>query len=175
MHICAGWIKGVRQVPTPFFNKRPVPLDISLIVIHCIALPPKTFNTPYVDDLFVGKLDKDAHPYFQDIYNLELSTHLFINRQGNITQYVSFLDRAWHAGRSIYKNKKECNDYGIGIELEGSDDLPYTKEQYETLDKVIDLLKQTYIDIKDNIVAHSEIAPKRKTDPGIYFDWSRYR
>lgn len=176
LQICAGWLTSVpslvRQVPTKNFNTRPQH-EISLIVIHCIALPPRTYGGAYVDHLFTNSLDPKIHPYFAGIYQQELSTHLFINRQGQITQYVSFLDRAWHAGRSSYFGHKECNDYGIGIELEGSDDDIYTLEQYVVLNEVIKLLQRTYPDIGQNIASHSEIAPNRKTDPGKYFDYAK--
>lgn len=162
----------VRQVPTPNFNQRPAH-EISLIVIHCIALPPHHYGGPYIDHLFTKSLDPKVDPYFEGIYQQELSTHLFINRQGQITQYVSFLDRAWHAGRSSYFGHVECNDYGIGIELEGADDDVYTDEQYARLNEVIQLLKRTYPDIQDHIASHSEVAPARKTDPGKLFDYAR--
>lgn len=174
MKIVAGWLSGsnVRQVPTKNFNKRPEG-EISMVVIHCIALPPKKYGGPHVDELFTMSLDPNADPYFKDLAGVELSTHLFINREGLITQYVSFLDRAWHAGRSSYQGKLECNDFGIGIELEGSDDDYYTDEQYEALNEVLDLLYATYPDIKDRVASHSEVAPSRKTDPGPYFDYKR--
>lgn len=176
LKIKAGWLEGnsmvLRQVPTVNFNTRPQH-EISLIVIHCIALPPHTYGGYFVDHLFTKSLDPKIHPYFEGIYQHELSTHLFINRQGKITQYVSFLDRAWHAGRSSYFGHLECNDYGIGIELEGADDDVYTVEQYAVLQAVIKLLQQTYPDIQDHIASHSEIAPARKTDPGKYFDYSK--
>ena len=174
MRIIAGWLegRGVRQVPTRNFNRRPAG-EISLIVMHGISLPPRKFGGPYVDQLFTSSLKAEDDPYFEGIYQLELSTHLFINRQGVITQYVSFLDRAWHAGRSSYRDQPECNDYGIGIELEGTDDIPYTDEQYQALDKVVTLLRATYPDIGDRVASHSEIAPGRKTDPGPVFDYTR--
>lgn len=170
----AGWLDGtlVRQVPTRNFNARPQH-EISLIVIHCIALPPKQYGGKYVDHLFTNCLDPKVHPYFETIYKAELSSHLFINRLGQITQYVSFLDRAWHAGRSSYFGQLECNDYGIGIELEGADDDVYTAEQYVVLNEVIKLLQRTYPDIQDRIASHSEIAPQRKTDPGPFFDYGK--
>lgn len=174
LEIVAGWLSGpgVRQVPTPNFNQRPGH-EISLIVIHCIALPPHHYGGPYIDHLFTNSLDPKVDPYFEGIYKQELSTHLFINRQGKITQYVSFLDRAWHAGRSSYSGHVECNDYGIGIELEGADDDTYTDEQYERLNEVIKLLQRTYPEIQDHIASHSEVAPTRKTDPGQFFDYAR--
>ncbi len=174
MRIISGWLEGsgVRQVPTKNFNARPQG-EISLIVLHGISLPPGKFGGPFVDRLFVGDLDPKDDPYFEGIYKLELSTHLFINRQGVITQYVSFLDRAWHAGRSSYQGQIECNDFGIGIELEGTDTTEYTQEQYEALNKVIGLLRATYPDIKDRVASHSEVAPGRKTDPGEAFDYRK--
>lgn len=172
MHIVAGWLNGpqVRQVPTKHFNSRPTG-EISLIVLHGISLPPHHFGGPYVDDLFIGALDPSIDPYFEGIYQSELSTHLFINRQGRVTQYVSFLDRAWHAGRSSYQGQKECNDFGIGIELEGTDECEYTAVQYQILKDIVKLLQHTYPDIKERIASHSEVAPGRKTDPGPYFDY----
>lgn len=179
LRIVAGWLSGVsatgtvvRQVPTRNFNQRPLH-EISLIVLHGISLPPSQYGGPYVDQLFTMSLDPKVHPYFEGIYNQELSTHIFINRQGVITQYVSFLDRAWHAGRSSYLGHLECNDYGIGIELEGTDDEPYTEVQYQVLRELVLLLQQSYIDIKDHIASHSEVAPGRKTDPGPFFDYAK--
>ncbi len=175
MEIKAGFLQGVRCVPTKIFGKRPSPLDISLIVIHNITLPPALFNTPYVDELFTMTLNPNEHPYFKAIAHLELSTHLFINRQGRITQYVSFLDRAYHAGRSSYQGRVECNDFGIGIELEGTDYCPYTKEQYQSLDECIKAINKAYPDTVGHIAGHNEVAPLRKSDPGAFFDWQRYR
>lgn len=173
MRIVAGWMEGVRQVPTPFFNTRKKPLDISLIVIHGISLPPGIFGGHYIDDLFTGTLDKNADPYFEAIYKLEVSTHLFINRQGIITQYVSFLDRAWHAGRSSYNGEAECNDFSVGIELEGTDFEAYTEKQYQSLNAAVKALRRTYPQIQNRIAGHSDIAPGRKTDPGPFFDFSK--
>lgn len=175
LNIVAGWLQGVRCVPTKIHGERPKPWDISLVVIHNISLPPGVFNTPYIDDLFTLSLDPKAHPYFENIAALELSTHVFIDRQGRITQYVSFLDRAYHAGRSSYQGRKECNDYGIGIELEGTDYEPFTKEQYRSLKEVIAAINRAYPETCGRIAGHSEVAPGRKTDPGPYFDWSAVR
>ncbi len=179
LEIKSGWLSStdsiVRQVPTKRFGSRPSGTIISLIVIHFISLPPKRFGGHYVDNLFTGNLDENAHPYFKDVAPLEVSTHLFINRKGQITQFVSFLDRAWHAGRSSYNGHKECNDYSIGIELEGCEDCEYTIEQYKTLKEVVTLLKDTYKEIGNNIAGHDEVAPGRKTDPGPLFDWSSIR
>lgn len=179
MHIVAGWLQAgaegdprVRQVATRNFNQRPQH-EISLVVLHGISLPPDHFGGPYVDQLFTKSLDPKAHPYFANLYQQELSTHLFINRQGEITQYVSFLDRAWHAGRSAYQGQKECNDFGIGIELEGTDTQEYTEAQYHVLRQVLAVLQATYPDIGERVASHSEVAPGRKTDPGPYFDYHK--
>lgn len=171
--IVAGWLEGVRQVPTARFNRRPAGTDITLIVIHCIALPPCHFGGPHVDEIFLGRLDPTAHPYFKLAAAVECSTHFFINRTGLITQYVSCLDRAWHAGRSAYRGRPECNDYSVGIELEGCEYCAYTKEQYDSLKVCVAALRQAYPGIGDKITAHSTIAPGRKTDPGPYFDFSQ--
>lgn len=175
MRILNGWLCGVRQVPVKHFGARSVPLDISLVVIHSISLPPQHFGGHYVDALFTGNLDPKAHPYFKNIAHLELSSHLFIDRAGRITQYVSFLDRAWHAGRSVYKGRKECNDYSIGIELEGSDYCAYTIAQYESLNEVLQSLYKAYPRTRGALAGHNEVAPLRKTDPGIYFAWKFFR
>ncbi len=176
MQVLGGWLSGVRQVPLPpdRFNQRPAG-EISLVVIHSISLPPNHFGGTFVDDLFTGCLDPDAHPYFRPIAGQELSTHLFINRQGRVTQYVSFLDRAWHAGRSSFRGQKECNDYSIGIELEGGDYCAYTLEQYAALKEVLRALIKAYPAIGDRIAGHNEVAPGRKTDPGPHFNWDALR
>lgn len=172
LQIKAGWLQGIRQVPTCRYGSRPQPLEISLIVIHGISLPSGSFGGPYIDALFTHTLDPKAHPYFAGIADLEVSTHLLIRRDGSITQYVSFLDRAWHAGRSAYKGQAECNDYSVGIELEGTDTEAYTKAQYQSLKAVIAALRAEYPDIGSRIAGHCEVAPLRKTDPGPAFDWS---
>lgn len=175
LKIISGWMQGVRQVPVSRFGPRPVGTEISLVVIHGISLPPGQFGGPYVDDLFTGILDPAAHPYFAAIAGLECSTHLLIDRRGRITQYVSFLDRAWHAGRSSYHGHKECNDYSVGIELEGTDDCAYTKMQYQSLVEVMQALRLAYPAIGNHVAGHCEVAPLRKTDPGPYFDWQSVR
>lgn len=175
LSIKAGWLDGVRQVPVSRYGSRPSPLDISLVVLHGISLPPGHFGGPFVDEIFTGNLNPDAHPYFARVASLEVSTHVFIDRHGRITQYVSFLDRAWHAGRSVYQGRPECNDYGIGIELEGTDTMPYTTEQYMSLDRVLEAIYAEYPATRGHIAGHSEVAPGRKTDPGPYFDWSQVR
>lgn len=168
-------MQGIRHLPTSRFNHRPAGTEISLIVIHYISLPPNLFGGHYVDDLFLGTLDESAHPYFRGLASFECSTHLFIDRKGRITQYVSFLERAWHAGRSSFCDHKECNDFSIGIELEGCSYCAYTNEQYQALDRCVAALKQAYPAIGDNLAGHSEVAPGRKEDPGPYFNWQRYR
>lgn len=175
MKIENGWMQGVRKLPTSRFSARPAGVKIFLIVIHYISLPPNSFGNHYVDDLFTGKLDESVHPYFKGLSSFECSSHLFINRLGQITQYVSFDDKAWHAGRSEYHGHKECNDFSIGIELEGCSYCAYTNEQYVALDACIKALQQAYPEIKNNIAGHNEVAPLRKEDPGPYFNWSRYR
>jgi AmpD protein len=145
--------------------------DISMIVIHNISLPPNNFNNDYIEHFFLNKLDIDAHPYFKTIANLKVSAHLLIKRDGSILQFVSFDKRAWHAGKSSFNGKNNCNDFSIGIELEGSDNIPYEIHQYKSLNKVIKLLKSKYV-IND-IVGHSDISPDRKTDPGKCFEWQK--
>lgn len=173
LSIKAGWLEGVRQVPACRFGARPQPLDISLIVLHGISLPPGQYGGPYIDDIFLNTLDPHAHPYFESVAGLEVSTHVLIRRDGAITQYVSFLDRAWHAGRSSFHGRLECNDFGVGIELEGTDTDPYTDAQYQALRQVLAALIAEYPAIGCNIAAHSAVAPLRKTDPGPAFEWSR--
>ncbi len=175
MKIISGWLEGVRQVPLNRYGERQKPLDLSLVVIHSISLPPNHFGGPFIDAIFTGTLDPLKHPFFAQVYKLEVSTHIFIDRFGKISQYVSFLDRAWHAGRSCFNGRKECNEYAIGIELEGCDYCSYTIEQYKSLDEVLDAIYKAYPKTLGNIVGHNEIAPTRKTDPGPYFNWSRYR
>ncbi|MDY6321375.1 MAG: 1,6-anhydro-N-acetylmuramyl-L-alanine amidase AmpD [Succinivibrio sp.] len=170
--IAQGWMRGVRIVKTPRFNSRPAGTKISLVVIHYISLPPLCFGGDCVDRLFTGTLDENAHPYFKGLKGLECSSHLFINRAGLVTQYVSFDDRAWHAGRSSWQGKPECNDYSVGIELEGCEWCPFMPEQYEALRGCLKALKAAYPSI-NSIAGHSDVAPGRKRDPGPQFDWSQ--
>jgi AmpD protein len=143
-------------------------------VIHGISLPPGKFGGPYVDQLFTATLDPAAHPFFAQIAHLQVSAHLLIQRTGEIIQYVSFLKRAWHAGLSHFAGRTGCNDFSIGIELEGCDDVPYTNEQYQQLNSVIKILQATWpLITQQRIVGHCDIAPGRKTDPGPAFDWKR--
>lgn len=175
LHIQQGWLFSARKVPSPHFDQRPDLQDISLLVIHYISLPPEQFGNTYVDDFFQGKLDPTKHPYFQEIYQMRVSAHCFINRQGEITQYVNLNERAWHAGISCFAEREKCNDFSIGIELEGSNEQPFTDLQYESLIALTRQIMQSYPQItKDRIVGHCHIAPERKIDPGQYFDWHRY-
>jgi len=171
----AGKLIGATQIASPNFNTRPDGMDIQLVVIHNISLPPSQFGGGYIQQFFQNKLDWSIHPYFQTIEGMQVSAHLLILRTGEVIQFVNFNDRSWHAGRSSYLAQKECNDYSIGIELEGSDDLPFEIEQYQALVEVVTLLRQAYPKIQNHIAGHSDIAPKRKTDPGLYFDWQLFR
>ncbi|WP_208122846.1 1,6-anhydro-N-acetylmuramyl-L-alanine amidase AmpD [Spirabiliibacterium mucosae] len=175
-HIRHGWLENVRRVASPHFDAREDKNDISLLVIHYISLPPEEFGGAFIDDFFQGKLARDAHPYFAEIADMRVSAHCLINREGEITQYVNFHDRAWHAGASCFQGREKCNDYAIGIELEGSNNQPFTTAQYATLSQLTALLQRTYPAITDDrIVGHCDIAPERKIDPGRYFDWPRFR
>ncbi|MBM95607.1 MAG: 1,6-anhydro-N-acetylmuramyl-L-alanine amidase AmpD [Oceanospirillaceae bacterium] len=161
-------------VPSPNFGPRPMDTEVRLIVVHNISLPPGEFGGGYVQGFFQNDLPVDDHAYFQTIAELQVSAHLFIERTGKVTQFVSFEDRAWHAGVSEWNGCANCNDFSIGIELEGTDDTPYTAAQYAALAEVIRQLRQAYPAIAgDAITGHEHIAPGRKTDPGPAFDWDR--
>ncbi|MDF2529688.1 MAG: N-acetyl-anhydromuranmyl-L-alanine amidase [Gammaproteobacteria bacterium] len=171
-----GWVEGIRHCPSPFFNKRPANCNIDLLVIHNISLPPGQFGGPEIEDFFQGKLDHSKHPYFETIKGMEVSAHFVIKRTGEMIQFVSVNDRAWHAGKSSFNGKENCNDYSIGIELEGADDIPFTEEQYRSLAGLTQSIMQTFAGINlQRITGHSDIAPSRKTDPGPCFDWKYYR
>jgi AmpD protein len=171
-----GWLAEARHCPSPFFNQRPQGEAVSLLVVHGISLPPGQFGGPHIDKLFTGKLDPQAHPYFAEIAHLEVSAHCLIRRDGEVVQYVSFLDRAWHAGRSQFDSRENCNDFSIGIELEGTDDSGYSEAQYQQLAAVTKVIQQTYPAVTaERITGHSDIAPGRKTDPGASFCWDRFR
>lgn len=175
MRLEEGWIAGVRRVPSPHFNQRPDEETPSLLVIHNISLPPGDFGGPWIDALFTGQLDAEADPCFAGIWQLQVSAHCLIRRDGEIVQYVPFHLRAWHAGVSCYRGRAACNDFSIGIELEGTDTVPFTDAQYQVLQAVTDLLVLRYPLIAQHITGHSAIAPQRKTDPGPSFDWARFR
>jgi AmpD protein len=172
--LASGWLEAVRKVPSPNFDSRPAGAAPSLIVIHGISLPPGRFGEMWIDRLFLNDLPPDADPYFATIHTLRVSSHALIDRVGAVTQYVSFADRAWHAGHSTFCGRGACNDFSVGIELEGLDDVPYTHAQYEKLARLIRALRAAYSTLREApIVGHSDIAPGRKTDPGPAFDWLR--
>jgi len=175
-HIEDGWIREARRVDSPNFGPRPPGLQPDLLVIHNISLPPGEYGNNCVEDLFTNCLNWDAHPYFSEIRGLEVSSHLLIRRDGELVQFVSCQERAWHAGDSSFAGRSNCNDFSIGVELEGTDDEPYTDEQYEVLQITTRTLLAHYGDMNSQRIAgHSDIAPARKTDPGPYFDWTRFR
>ena len=168
-----GWLHGAKAIPSPNHDARPTGESVRLVVVHAISLPPNEFGGDGVELLFTNKLDPDAHPYYQGISDLRVSSHFFIRRDGRILQFVSTENRAWHAGASAWQGRERCNDFSVGIELEGCDDQPFVPIQYVRLARLIRILRRTYA-IAD-IVGHSDIAPGRKTDPGPCFDWSRLR
>jgi N-acetyl-anhydromuramoyl-L-alanine amidase len=171
-----GLLVGVRQVLSPHLDQRPAGMPPELLVVHGISLPPGEFGGPWIDRLFAGTLPWDAHPYFKEIEGLRASAHALIRRDGQIVQYVPFTARAWHAGKSEYRGRSACNDFSIGIELEGTDETPYTDEQYATLATLAAVLLTAYPTLSAHpIVGHSDIAPGRKSDPGPAFDWARLR
>ncbi len=175
MQINQHWIKEARHVPSPFYDQRPANEDISLLVIHNISLPPGQFGGPYIEHLFTGTLCADEHPYFKEIYQMRVSAHLLIRRDGELVQFVPFDCRAWHAGVSSFDGRDKCNDYSIGIELEGCDYLPFSPQQYETLQLVTKMLIKHYPSISPHrITGHQSISPGRKSDPGHCFDWHLY-
>jgi AmpD protein len=172
----ADWVVEARRVPSPNCDERPGACAPSLIVVHGISLPPGEYGGPWIDALFTNRLDPAAHPYFEQIRELRVSTHLLVRRDGELVQYVPFSQRAWHAGASCYRGRGACNDFAIGIELEGEDEVPYEQIQYQVLAGLIRLLRAHFPDIDaDDIVGHSDIAPGRKSDPGPAFDWLRLR
>lgn len=175
LDIDQGWLQPCRQLISPHHNARPGG-EISLLVIHGISLPPGEFGGPWIDDLFLGRLDPTAHPYFAEIATLQVSAHCLIRRDGELAQYVPFDERAWHAGASEFAGRSACNDFSIGIELEGTDESGYTEAQYLALAELTQTLQRHYPDITpERIVGHFDIAPGRKTDPGPSFDWAYYR
>jgi len=175
MKIESGWLTSAERQPSPHFDERESQTPISLLVVHNISLPPGEFGGPYITDLFLGQLSPDADPFFKEIYQLRVSAHCLIRRDGHVIQYVPFDKRAWHAGVSNYQGREKCNDFSIGIELEGTDDIPYTGKQYDKLTEITALIKRHYPHVENNIVGHCDIAPGRKTDPGASFDWARFR
>ncbi|MDS1310189.1 1,6-anhydro-N-acetylmuramyl-L-alanine amidase AmpD [Marinobacter xiaoshiensis] len=171
-----GRLESARWCPSPNYGPRPEGTTISLLVVHNISLPPGEFGGTYIEDFFTNCLDPDLHPYFATIAGMRVSAHALIRRDGSLVQFVSLLERAWHAGRSCFEGVEECNDFSIGIELEGADDIPYTAEQYRALAEISIVIGSAWPDITNNrITGHSDIAPGRKTDPGPAFDWQHFQ
>ena len=166
-----GWLNDVRHVPSPNCDARPVGQDVSLIVIHAISLPPCQFGSDAIERLFTNTLDPNAHPYFSQIHALHVSAHFLIRRDGEILQFVSCDQRAWHAGVSCWQGRTRCNDFSIGIELEGCDDLPFQDIQYSRLVELINRIGRCYPVAA--LAGHADISPGRKTDPGPCFEWER--
>ncbi|MCP5160259.1 MAG: 1,6-anhydro-N-acetylmuramyl-L-alanine amidase AmpD [Hahellaceae bacterium] len=172
----SGWLDAVEMIPSPNFNARPGEGEVSLLVIHNISLPPGQFDGRFVEQFFCNQLDANAHPYFEQIAGLKVSAHFYIRRNGEVVQFVNVFDRAWHAGVSVFNGRKDCNDYSIGIELAGADDMPYTDDQYKSLAELTLQLFSVFPKlVPENIAGHSDIAPGRKSDPGASFDWQRYK
>lgn len=166
-----GWLDDARHAPTPNCDERPPGMPVSLAVIHNISLPPGEFGGDGVEKLFTNRLDWDAHPYYQGIRGLQVSAHFFIRRDGEIVQFVPCSLRAWHAGSSQWQGRERCNDFSVGIELEGTDDLPFSDVQYARLNELLGALHAAYP--IESVAGHSDIAPGRKTDPGPFFEWAR--
>ena len=170
----SGWIEGVRRVDSPNCDDRPDADDLGLIVVHGISLPPGKFGGAWIDRLFCNDLPPESDPYFATIQGLKVSAHVLVDRAGALTQFVPFRRRAWHAGVSEYQGRSACNDFSVGIELEGADDVPYTDVQYEALATLIKALRRAYPKLRrTDVVGHSHVSPGRKTDPGPAFDWDR--
>jgi len=169
----AGIANLARQVATANRDARPAPSDVSLVVVHGISLPPGQFGGGAIESLFTNGLDADAHPYFASIAGLRVSAHFLVRRDGALIQFVPCGERAWHAGQSTWRGRARCNDFSIGIELEGCDDVPYAAAQYAMLARLVRALARRYP--IEEVVGHSDVAPGRKTDPGPAFDWARFR
>ena len=175
MRLEKGWLDKANRRPSPNYDDRSNE-EIDLIVIHSISLPPGIFGNSFVEDFFQNKLDYSKYKYFQEIKDLKVSSHFLIKRDGGITQFVSILDRAWHAGVSSFEGREDCNDYSIGIELEGTDVDSFEENQYESLVSLTSALMSKLPGITlDRIVGHSDIAPGRKSDPGKGFDWDKFK
>jgi AmpD protein len=172
LRIEGGRCDAALWIPSPNFDERPEGATIELLVIHNISLPPGEFGGPWIDALFQNRLDPGAHPYFEEIAALEVSAHFLVRRNGELRQYVRTDDRAWHAGVSTWKGRERCNDFSIGVELEGADDVPFSEHQYEVLAELTRALFARYG--KLDFTGHNDIAPGRKTDPGPWFDWARF-
>jgi N-acetyl-anhydromuramoyl-L-alanine amidase len=172
LHIdAAGWCDGARRVDSPNCDERPGDGPVSLVVMHSISLPPGDFGGPWIERLFLNRLDPAAHPYFHDIAGLRVSAHFVVRRNGELLQFVPTVKRAWHAGTSSWQGRERCNDYSVGIEMEGCNVLPFEVVQYARALALVDALRRRH-PVAD-VVGHSDIAPGRKTDPGACFDWSK--
>lgn len=172
LHVEAGGVAPeARQIVSPNYDERPPGCGIDLIVIHNISLPPGEFGSDGVIELFTNRLNPEAHPYYREIHQLKVSAHFFIRRDGELIQFVSCDKRAWHAGVSQWQGRERCNDFSIGIELEGDDETPFEEAQYTTLNALLTALKEVYPVAA--VTGHSDISPGRKTDPGPCFDWGR--
>jgi AmpD protein len=169
-----GWLSGARHIESPNCDARPAGEALSLLVVHNISLPPDEFGGPGVIELFTNRLDPTAHPYYQTIKDLRVSAHFFIRRDGELIQFVPCSQRAWHAGASHWGGRERCNDFSIGVELEGSDSRPFTEAQYVRLAELARTLRAAYPALRD-VAGHADIAPGRKTDPGPHFDWAKFR
>ncbi|HDK38331.1 MAG TPA: 1,6-anhydro-N-acetylmuramyl-L-alanine amidase AmpD [Thiolapillus brandeum] len=170
-----SWLPGAHRCPSPNCDDRPADSVVDLLVIHNISLPPAQFGESWIEDFFLNKLDPSQHPYFREIQHLKVSAHFLIKRDGEILQFVPLDKRAWHAGKSSFQNRDCCNDYSVGIELEGTDNIPYTDAQYQNLAELSKALLEIFPAMtKNRITGHEHIAPDRKTDPGPAFDWPRY-
>ncbi len=170
------WLSDVKHVPSPHFDARPDETIISLLVLHHISLPPQQYGGPYIEQFFQGALDASQHPFFKVIEKMKVSAHCLIKRDGQVVQFVPFNARAWHAGKSSFAGEERCNDYSIGIELEGSEFDVYTSKQYKSLTLLSKLVMERYPAISPSrITGHQYISPLRKSDPGLCFDWKTYR
>lgn len=171
----SGLVEGIRFVPSPHCDERPDGATAEVLVIHAISLPPGEFGGPAIEKLFCNTLEPDEHPYYREIKDLQVSAHLLVRRQGEIVQFVPLTRRAWHAGRAFCEGRTRVNDFSIGIELEGADDVPFEDVQYESLARLTRAIMRIYPAITPaRIYGHADIAPGRKTDPGPHFDWKRY-
>jgi len=169
-----GRLPGARWCPSPNFGPRPDPDDVSVLIVHNISLPPGQFEGDAIERFFCNRLPAHEHPYFRQISELQVSAHALIRRDGEVIQFVDLQERAWHAGRSLFDGREECNDFSIGVELEGTDELAYTDAQYQSLTRVAMQVMQRWPAVTpQRITGHSDVAPGRKTDPGPAFDWSR--
>jgi N-acetyl-anhydromuramoyl-L-alanine amidase len=174
--LASGLLCGATHIPSANCDARPPGVETDLMVVHGISLPPGEFGGPWIDRLFTNTLPPDGHPYFAEVAGVQVSSHLLLRRDGSVTQYVKFTDRAWHAGKSSFRGRPACNDFSVGIELEGTDTLAYEPAQYLALAHVVAALCSAYPRLStDRLVGHSDIAPGRKTDPGPAFDWPHAR